>query len=249
MKLKSLLIALLPGICSFFFSIQKTTAQNSDSLNSFYPKAINNARAVYHQAFGDQKGLYNGGRYTEYLYKFKEGDPYFNMPQPEAGSVLYDGIQYDSVLMRYDEIADELVINYYTERIQLLKPKVERFSFFNANFIQIEKDSLSNNLISSGFYNLLYKGKICLFKKEIKTISESTSTNVELQSFVEQKDYYYIKREGKYYSIKSKNELIDLLSDRKNEVKEFMRTNGLNFRRDRQNMLTQTIAYYDRLKK
>jgi hypothetical protein len=246
---KKLLIALLACLCFFFFTVQKIVAQNSDSVKAFYSQALHNASTVYHQAFGDQKGLYNGPSYIEYPYKFKEGDPYFNMPNPEPGSVLYDGVTYDSVLMRYNEITDELVINYYTERIQLLKPKVEQFRFFNSDFIRIEKDSLSRSLISSGFYNRLYSGKISLFKKEIKAIRESSSINVELLSFIDEKDYYYIKKEGRYYPIKKKRDFFDLLNDKKKELKEFVKMNGLNYRRDRQNMLTQTIAYYDSLKK
>ncbi|CAN5518156.1 hypothetical protein BH11BAC5_BH11BAC5_01130 [soil metagenome] len=249
MTSKKLLIALFAGICFFLSSVQKITAQSSDSVNAFYFQAIHNAALVYHQAFGDQKGLYNGSQYIEYPYKFKEGDPYFNMPYPEPGSVLYDGVAYDSVLMRYNEITDELVINYYIERIQLLKPKIEKFHFFNSDFIKIEKDSLSRNLISNGFYNLLYRGKISLLKKEIKTIVESSSINVELLSYVEEKDYYYIKKDGRYYSIKRKNDFFDLLSDKRRELKEFVKVNDLNFRRDRQKMLTQATAYYDSLKK
>ncbi|MDB5277436.1 MAG: hypothetical protein JWR61_2391 [Ferruginibacter sp.] len=247
MTSKKLLIALLSGICFFFSSLQKITAQHSDSVNTFYTAALHNAREVYHQAFGDQRALTNGSLYTEYPYKFNEGDPYFGTPAPASGSVFYDGVQFDNVLMRYNEITDELVINYYADKIQLLKPKIDWFHFYGSDFIKITKDSLSMNLVSSGFYNRLYNGKIGLFKKEIKTIQQNSSAITELLTYIEESDYYYLKRADRYFIIKSKSDLYKLLSDRKKEVKSFIKQHGLNFKKDKQNTLTQSIAFYDSL--
>lgn len=247
MKFKKRFTGCLLVLWLFIFSAQSVLGQQTDSLNSFYQQALHQASAVYHQAFGDQKGLYNGGSYNEYPFKFQDGDPYFNMPDVTRGTVLYDGVQYDSVLMRYNEITDELVVNYYAYRIQLLKPKIENFYLFNTNFIQITKDSSSKNLVGSGFYQLLYNGKISLLKKEIKSIQQNTSTGVDLQNFVDEKDYYYIKREGTYYPVKHKKSFFAVLNDKKREVKEFMRSNGLNFKRDRERTISKTVAYYDSL--
>ena len=205
--------------------------------------------AIYHQSFGDQSALYNGSKYGEYLFRFKEGHPFFYSAQPVAGSVIYDGVMYDTVLMRYDEITDVLVINDQVDRIQLLNEKVERFNLFNSDFIRLVKDSLTNSLVSSGFYNLLYKGKICLLKKQIKTIREVITTNAELLRFVDEKDYYYIKKDDKIYPIKSRKNLFKLFGDRKKEMQQFIKANELSFSKDRQNMLTKATAYYDSLKK
>lgn len=249
MTLKKLLRVLLPCIYLSAISFQQSAAQSSDSVNAFYAQALNNARQVYHKGFGDQSGLNNGRQYVEYPFKFKEGDPYYGSPNPEPGSVWYDGVQYDDVLMRYNEITDQLIVNYYADRVQLLQPKVGWFRFYRNDFIRIDKDSTSSNLVSSGFYNRLYNGKISLLKKEIKKIKETATINVELLIIVEQKDYYYLKKEGKYFLIDNKRDFFDFVADRKKEVKSFIKANNLNFRKDRQNTLTQSIAYYDSLKK
>jgi len=249
MKSNSISITFLLVSFILLFSSNNIFAQDTASDSSFYQKALVNSMAVYHQSFGNQSALYNGSKYGEYLFRFQEGHPFFNSTQPVAGSVMYDGILYDSVTMRYDEITDVLVINNLADRIQLLNEKVESFNLFNSDFIRLVKDSLTNSLVSTGFYNLLYKGKVCLLKKQIKTIREVITTNAELLRFVDEKDHYYIKKDDRIYSINSRKNLFKLFGDQKKEVQQFIKANKLSFRKDRQNMLTKATAYYDSLKK
>ena len=248
MKLNSILIAcLLPGFI-LLSSLNNIFAQDTVSDSSFYQKALENARTIYHQSFNNQSALYNGSKYGEYLFRFNEGHPFFNLPEPGTGSVIYDGIKYDSILMRYDEVRDLLVINAQMERIQLLSEKVEYFKLFNSDFIRLVKDSLSGSLVSSGFYNLLYKGKISLLKKQIKVVRE-VITFSEVQHFIDKKDLYYIKMDGRIYPIKKARGLFELFGSRKKEVQQFVKGNNLSFRKDKQNMLTRATAFYDSLKK
>lgn len=243
-KKSGLLFCLLVSL--FFLRVPVAAQNNTDRFSNV---ALENARAVYHQAFGDEIGLYNGKRYIEYLYPFNEGDPYFNKPEPMSGSVFYDGVRYDSVLMRYNEISDELIINYYNEKIQLLKPRIEWFSVSGGYFINLEKDSVNSELYRSGFYNVLYNGSTMLLKKEVKSMQQRLSFNPEIPDYILQHDHYYLLMNGTFRPIKRKKDLLILLEDKKKEVQQFIRQNKLNFKRDRQNMLTQTIAYYDSLKK
>lgn len=223
-------------------------AQNSVSDSAFYQQALTDTRAVYHQSFGDQSALYNGQEYADYLFGFENGQPFFYSAEPVMGSIIYDGLTYDSILMRYDEIKDVVAVNHLNDKIQLWNEKVQGFNLYNSTFILLLKDSLSSSLVNSGFYNLLYKGKVSLFKKEIKTLMERT-TLTELLRIIQQKDHYYIKKEGKFYPIKRKKDLFEIFGDSKKEVQRFINTNGLNFRKDPQNMLVKTTAYYDSLKK
>ena len=248
MKSAKSLIIFLVILNSLFYAANKLVAQDSAALHWAYNNALLNTTAVYHHSFGSQGALYNGRQYNEYRMKFKEGDPYFQSFIPAVGKVIYGGVLYDSVLMRYDEVKDELIIHDHLRRIQLLKEKVTSFNLFNNDFINIEKNNLSNKLLSSGFYHLLYKGKICLLKKQVKSLREEISANIELLHFVQERDYYYLKKEDEFFLIKSKGNLIALLEDKKKEVQLFIKTNNLNFKSDRQNMLTKTIAYYDSLK-
>ncbi len=238
-------------LCCFFISFIFYRVQSSaqNKADPFPVAAMENAMAVYHHSFGDQIALYNGKRYIEYPFRFGEGDPYFNIPEPVTGSVFYDGVRYDSVQMRYNEISDELIINYYNEKIQLLKPRLEWFAIPAGYFIKLKKDSANSELVSSGFYNVLYNGAVRLLKKEIKSIQLKQSINLENLDYIEQHDHYYLQVNGTYHSIKRKKDVLVLFAGKKKEVQQFIRKNGLSFRRDRQNMLMLTTSYYDSLKK
>lgn len=231
-----------------FFTSTSTFSQDSSINNTFYQKSIGNALAAYHQSFGNQSALYNGIKYNEYPFIFTEGDPFFHSPKPAIGFVNYDDIKYDSVLMQYDEIKDAVVINEQGKKIQLHSKKVASFKLHNASFARLLKDSFPGSPISTAFYNVLYNGKIWLLKREVKTYRESMG-DTKLLRFVDQKDYYYIKKGGQIFLIKNRNDFLNLFDDRKKELHQFIKANKLKFRSDRENMLSMATAYYDSLKK
>ena len=165
------------------------------------------------------------------------------------GEVIYDGIRYDSILMIYDETKDVLVINDFGNRIQLLNEKIEQFKIFNSNFIRIEKDSSSNELVSSGFYNVLSEGNLTLLKKQVKTVREEIIGANELIRVIDEKNYYYIKKNDRMFLLKSSNDLYKLMGDRKKEVQQFVKENKLKFSNDKQDMLTKATGYFNSLKK
>jgi hypothetical protein len=141
-------------MCSFLLLSPSINilAQNKASETSFYHKALINTRALYQQSFGEQSALYNGSN-ADYLVRFEKGFPYFFSTVQGTGSVTYDGIYYDSVLISYDEVKDALILGSGINRLQLTNEKVESFSVFNGDFIKINKDSSSGALIKSGFYH------------------------------------------------------------------------------------------------
>ena len=247
MKFKSSHSSFALFFFTILFSSGKIFSQGADMNDAFYSKALQNSMAFYHQSFGSQSALYNGPTYNGYLFRFKEGHPYFFAEAMTIGSVMYDGIRYDSVLMQYDEIADILVVRNPEGKIRLWE-KVTSFHLYNSEFILLEKDTGLMKAGSSRFYNQLYKGKITLLKKQIKTIREEISNANELLKFVDQKDHYYILKDGHWYPINSRKDFYKILGEKEGDVKQFVKTYKLSFRKDRQNMLTRATAYYDSLK-
>jgi len=225
------------------------SAQPTSSDNVFYKNAVNNAIKLYHQSSGDQSGIYNGSQYGGYNFSFKEGHPYFSTDQFNMGSIVYDGVLYDSVMLLYDEIIEVVVMQNVVIRVQLITDKISGFKVNNNNFIRIVKDSNSSALISTGFYNLLYNGDITLLKKEVKSIREQISNIDGLQRFVDQKIHYYIKDADGYHAIKRKKDLLALFKSHKKQVQQYIRENHLSYRKDRDNTLIKVTAYYDGLKK
>ena len=242
--------SLLLLIVSFFISTEKTAAQLSSDDSVFYQKAINNAIAVYHQSIGDQSGLYNGIQYIGYPFTFKEGHPFFYTPDLSAGSVTYDGVYYANVLLRYDEIAEVVIIQDSIHRLQLHSSRISRFTVANNTFIRIVKDSLGANLEKTGFYNLLYEGNTSVLKKEIKRIREEVQNTTDgVQRFIDEKKYYYIKKPNGYFTVNRKKDVFKILKDHKKEIQQYIKANDLSFKHDKDNLLIKVSAYYDQLTK
>lgn len=227
-------------------------AQLSRDDSVFYVKAVASAITVYHQNLGDQSGLYNGSQNAGYSFSFQSGGhPYFLTSELGRGSIVYDNVFYPDVLLKYDETAELVVFQDPKHQIQLISERIARFSITDNNFIRIEKDdSLSNSIVRTGFYNLLYDGKVQALKKEVKVIREELRSNSEgILRFIDISTYHYIKKNNEYFPVNSKGAIMDIFKDRKKEIQQYIKTNKLNFKKDRDNMLIKVSALYDQLTK
>src|ERR1700724_2282523 len=101
-----------------------TLAQSQQPDTSF---SVNNAIEVYHRMLNNASGLYNGGEYINYFFNFEDGSPYFGVKDSVPGSILYDGVMYRNIFMKYDEVKDAVVIWNNTETIQLFAERVGHF--------------------------------------------------------------------------------------------------------------------------
>jgi hypothetical protein len=234
-------------LTGFFLSATPVAAQSAADDSMLYKKAVYHVISLYHQAIGEQSGLYNGSQYGRYPFSFAGGGyPFFKEDKPGAGSVMYDGILYENVELQYDETQEVLIMQDSIRRIQLLNQKIEGFTLFNNAFIRIVKDSTAGPLVRTGFYNLLYNGNISLLKREEKIIREDVSTG-ELLRFIDLNVYYYIQKNSTFYSIKKKSSVLDVFKDRKKDIRQYIRKNKLSYRGNRDNILIKVTAYYDQL--
>ncbi len=243
----------LPGATSFLLLISCflappffVAAQSPAEDSLFYQKATDNLVSRYHQAIKDQSGLYNGIQYGGYTFVFREGHAFFDNDKMGMASLVYDGVLYQQVMLQYDEIQEAVIIEDASLRIQLLNERLSKFSVFNNTFVRIVKDSSSNALLNTGFYNVLYDGKNSLLKKEVKTIREDITTD-KIIYYVDVHRYHYIKKAAAYYAVNSKKNVLSILGDKKKDIQQYIRKNKLSFRKDRDNMLVKVMAYYDQL--
>jgi len=232
----------------FFLSAIPALAQSPAADSILYQKAVYRAIAVYHEAMGDQSGLFNGIQYAQFPFSFAEnGHPFFKENKPGTGSI-YDNVLYENVQLQYDEVQEVIFMQDSARRIQLLNPRITGFTLFDNTFIRLVKDSANAISLNTGFYNLLYNGNTRLLKKEEKMIREDVSTGVILR-YIEVLTRYYIERNHTWYSIKSKNGVLDVFKDRKKELRQFIKKNKLSYRKDKDDMLVKVTAYYDQLTK
>jgi hypothetical protein len=232
-------------IAIFFSSIVSAQDQQHDS--SFTTIAVNNAIEVYHHTLDKASGIYNGAEYDGYSFRFEEGIPWFGAKDSVAGSVAYDGVLYRDIFMKYDEIKDMLVIWYNNDAIRLLNEKISHFNMQGHSFIRLIKDNQSRELVNTGFYEQLYTGKTTALKKTIKTIQEKSDISDGLLKTIDQKTYFYLRTTHGYISVSDKGDVTEALKDHKKEIKDFIGSNNLNFKKDPAGFLAKVAAYYDTL--
>ena len=206
-----------------------------------------NTVSYYYNHLGDQSALLNGTKYLGYPNYFKEGTPFYIKESLQIGSIVYDHIKFEQVQFQYDLVADAIIIQDSTHRIQLINEKIEKFTIQNEQFIRIEKDSLLKVLPSSGFYNLRYNGNIKFFIKYMKTKVESIVNVNELTGRFEPSSYYFIQKNNNYYSVSSKKDLFNLFKDKKSKIIPFAKALKFKYRKDPENFILKIATYYDQL--
>jgi len=217
-------------------------AQSIPADSSFLADAKKNSIQLYSKELSAQSHLYNGSAYSEYKSQNDE-NPYF-IDEWLDGSVEYDGDFYQNVPLLYDISKDKLVIDnqYSVSKIQLIKEKISRFTIKDHAFVQ-----LTNKPVPNGFYELAYDGASKVYVHYEKNL-QSKSVDYSIQSLFEEKTTYYIFKDDRFISVKSKGSVIKVLGDKKTEVKKFIRDNQLTFKSNRIKDISRVVQFYDQLK-
>jgi hypothetical protein len=139
------------------------------------------------------------------------------------------------------------VIWYNNDAVRLSNEKISNFKIRDHVFNRIVKDNQSKNLVSTGFYEQLYSGRTTVFKKTVKAIQQKTDVNDGVLRFIDQKTYFYLYTSRGYFQINNKADVIEALADHKNQVKDFIGSNNLSYKKDPDDFLVKVAAYYDTL--
>lgn len=232
------------GITSLLATSLNAQLNSKDS--AFLKQAIQNTIQVYHNGIGDQATKFNGSQYQGYTVSFSDGHPYFKNNILSKGSIVYDGVLFENVNLLYDEVADCLVLQDSTHRIKLVNERLIAFSLQESNFERLQKKE-NSPLLTSGFYEVLSKGKWNLYKKETKKMIDKFSNANELAVLFEIHHYYYLQKGDSFYEIKRKKDLFKLLADKESAITKYIAEERLNYRKDKDLMLSKVIDYYNLL--
>lgn len=209
----------------------------------------NQVIAGYYTAIGKQSHLYNGPEYDFYNPIIKGNAYVFDIKEFTPGSVKYSGVTYSNVPMLYDINKDVAVILLYNRftKISLLGTKVDWFKLHNHYFVHVRPDSAGKHNVADGFYDELYGGKnVSVLAKRSKTIQNLTGSSSTESVFSETKDYY-LKKGRDYFSFGGKGGLLDLLKDKKKELRQYIKANNIDFRENPEPAMVSIVAYYEKL--
>jgi hypothetical protein len=232
-------ILVLASICIY----KNATAQllaDSSILNKSETTAIE----AYHSALGIQSSLYNGVEHVRYPSTI-EGFAYFLTSDWQMASVNYDGIIYTDIPVQYDLVRDEVIIQH-PSRIPIIPSvaKIKGFSLPGHSFVRIEKQAIPS--LKTGFYEQFIRGPITVLIKREKTIDEKIN-GLQLERKFILRERYYIVKENEYHPVGNEKDLLKVLKERRNEIKQYLSDNSLRFGTDPDNTIIKAVEYYNQL--
>ena len=219
-------------------------ATGADSL--FVQAARSQAIRHYEQTLQPQAHVYEGDQYINHDPRIKI-HPYYLVDSLLTGTVVYRGVAYRDVAMIYDIVRDELVVQppgggY---RLRLRTDKIAQFSLGHHQFTRLVGDSLAG--VRTGFYEVIYPGRVKALAKRQKTVHEDISGGSYKADYLTQ-DRYIIQKEGVFYPVKTRRSVLALFPDQTRALRKYLRTNHLTFKEEQRGQtIAQLTQQYDEL--
>jgi hypothetical protein len=207
-----------------------------------YKLALDQTVSYNNSVVKKTSGIYTGSLYVRDYYRVN-GHPFFETDTLEKGDVFYNGVLYKNVDLLYDLSHDNLVTKYAEDaNLVLVREKIAYFKLRGHLFVA------GSNALDRGFYDVLYTGKIEILaqrKKELVPWSKS----VEFDAAFSQTNRYFIYKDSSYYKVNSKQELLEVLKDKKTEIKAFISKTKPAFRKHFETALLRVAMYYGQIAK
>ena len=211
---------------------------------SFLAQSKTKSIALYAATILDQSRLFNGSDYIVYIPKDEE-HPYYGSDDWTTGSIVYWDELYENVPLLFDLSIDQVIVEHDRgSPVRLIPEKVQRFTILGHTFVRLLRDD--KNKLSDGFYDQLYNGKSKVYAKYSKSYRETLQAPNVIPSFDESVRYYVVK-DGNFHVVKTKGSVLQVLSDRKSELKNFLRKNRIRYNDDREKAIVRLTEFYDTL--
>jgi hypothetical protein len=239
-------VAFLLGIsCHLLFAVQ-SSAQQIPPDSVFYSSSVSNLYHTYLAQIGENARLYNGPEYIRNGVK-ASGFAFFQTDSMLSGSVSYNGLIYPDLSLYYDLVPDELVTFNYTHvaLIGISKENVDSFIIDGHHFIRLKAGHANGTIPGDGYYEQLAWNEPAVYvRREKKLLAPSGYEDPKYRQY----NTYYLKMNNSFYEVGGKKELLDLLKDHKDEVKNFIRTNKLNFKKRFEEAIVRVSVFYSQIK-
>ncbi len=214
-------------------------AQNIDSTLS---SAIINAKTFYTNTISSNSKLYIGGEETIIVGKAK-GHPYYLKQDWQVGSLIYDGILYENVKLKYNLASQKLILQHYGGYllIELVKDKISSFTIGGHAFVQTQNSISWASLVESNtFYRQIWDNKYVLLSKYTKLQNNEMVDSQVIIDFSESKDIIFLdKKEA--IKLKSISNIEKIFPQK--DVKKYAKSKDLDFKNEPENAFCELIKY------
>jgi hypothetical protein len=218
--------------------------QNPQTDSQAATTALSTLSQQYTEGLGAETRLYNGQEYISTLEHYVNGHEFFGSSEPKAGTVVYDGARYDSVLLRYDLVRGQVVLEAPSGilALMLVNEKVSRFTVGPHSFIRLVAPA-ADAPIRTGFYEVLADGPVRLLAAHRKLV-QKRSTPSGMQGEVEKKVEYFIATGNDYYKVSNANSVLRLFPEHKGALRKYIKSEKLDFKKPgRERALSELVRY------
>lgn len=240
LRILFILIVAIPSLCKGQDSQRKTPLLDS---------AVQNTYAIYASSIGGNSHLLNGVEYKDYeIHSYDIGHPYFLSDDWEYGTINYDHQVFKNVDIMYNIVRDKVIIDQPQGhfKLELIDEHLTSFTLQSHKFVRLIKDSTTD--IRTGYYDLLYDGKTKVYAKRRKEIQENLSSRTVISEYNE-RDIYYIYKNGKYFTVRSKSAVLKVFAERKTMLRKHLSKLKIRFKKNKDLALVESAKFYDESEK
>ena len=199
----------------------------------------------YLQYADNQSMLYYGT--MQEGYPRTSNHPYLKDKQFVKARLSYRQIVYPEVNLRLDMNRNELIIlSPSKHNIVLFPENVDFVELHDRHIIYFYRDSLPGSP-STGYYTLLHSGICKVMEKQTATLAVKNTSSTTQEQYFTFRNSFYLYKDDVYYTIRNKRGLLKILSPYNKELKQFVSTNNLSFRRNAGYFLAQTVQEYEKI--
>jgi hypothetical protein len=179
------------------------------------------------------------------------GSPFFNEKMMRGILISKDGTEYRNIVIRLNLLESQVnFLNNKQEELIVGTPlrEVSMLDTVNQkNYHFIFSDHIeSTDKLDKGFYQILQNGKAGLYAYHKKVLKETRAYNsATYEQSIETYLTYYVLLGGQWKKINKIKDLPSVLSDKKNEVQEYISSKGLSGYK--QEDVESVIIYYNSL--
>lgn len=232
--------SLLPETMNFNDSV--ITMQQHEYLRTIYGQILRRST----------RDVLNGSEYELY-YPVTGSNPLFPHERYPNGRVVIEGVEYEPVVIQYDTYIDQLI--YFDPRHhigQLVIPVILNKFSIDEFELGITGDRMFFKYIDfpdspvypdDGFYEMIYEGASRLMYRYNSILAVTNGEYIFKIRKVK-----ILENDHKYYRITGKNSLFKALSDKKKDMRNYLKEKKLHVRIADKKDFRNILTFYDRIR-
>lgn len=186
--------------------------------------------------------VFNGREHEKYPIHF-ENHPWLVNPEFTRGTLVYRGIVYPNLAMKVDLYRNELVISSDDAPFSIVADPALVDSVRLHNLQLVYRQPIEGEL-PGGYYVLIHQGKTRLLMNYELSLRDLVEDGRLVTRFETQKNFWLLSG-SETFRIKKYYDLTNHFDTSRNQLRAFINSNQLNFRRNPEQTLTLLLQHLD----